>query len=219
MRRGAFTLRRGEGGGQRVSAATVEGPWTAGELLGAEAAMRAMGQAPLFMLTPQDAALDLALAARGFQIKDQVVVFAGSCAMLAADGPAHMTTFPHWPPLEIAKSLWLDGHVGPARLAIMARAAGPRAVLLGRANDRAAGVAFVALSGGTAFVHALHVVPGLRRQGLARNLMRAAAAWGKGAGADQLALAVTAANAPAVALYASMEMAAMGQYHYRVLAE
>jgi GNAT superfamily N-acetyltransferase len=64
-------------------------------------------------------------------------------------------------------------------------------------------------------LHALEVVPALRRQGSAQNILRAAAAWAKGEGADRLSLVVTVANAPARALYAGMGMVEAGAYHYR----
>jgi GNAT superfamily N-acetyltransferase len=216
---GPVTLRLGAGGGQRVSAATVAGAWTAKDLARAKTAMRQIGQNPLFMLTPDQTDLDRALAAQGYQIKDPVVVYQAACPVVAGEGPAYMTTFAHWPPMEIAKTLWLDGHIGPPRVAIMQRVTGARTAVLARAQDRAAGVAFVALSGDLAFVHAVHVGLALRRQGAAQNLMRAAAVWAASQGAGSLASAVTAANLPARALYASLGMEVVGQYHYRVRPE
>ena len=224
LRHGPFTLRRGAGGGQRVSAATLTEGFdssdvTGADLTGAEAAMRGMGQDPLFMLTFQDSerdtGLDQMLAARGYAIKDPVVIYTADSAQIAGDGPPPMTSFTHWPPMAIARTLWQDGKIGPERLAIMDRAVGPKVAILGRGNDRAAGVVFVALSGGVAFVHALHVLPDLRRRGAAHNLMRAAGQWAQGQGAGTLALAVTRANGPARALYDALGMAVVGQYHYR----
>ncbi len=216
---GPFVLRRGLGGGQRVSAATVHGPWVQSDVIGAASAMREMGQTPLFMLSPRDADLDLALQEWGYMQKDPVVVLAAPCKDIAGDGPAYMTSFPHWPPMSIARVLWEDGHIGPNRIAIMDRAQGPKTTLLGRTNDRASGVAFVAMSGDVAFVHALHVVASLRRQGAAQNLMRAAALWAGEQGATTLALAVTTANEAALALYTSLGMRSVEHYHYRVWAE
>ncbi|MEY4981892.1 MAG: hypothetical protein RIR62_158, partial [Pseudomonadota bacterium] len=88
-------------------------------------------------------------------------------------------------------------------------------VLLGRAGDRAAGVAFVACYGKCAMLHALEVTPALRRQGTAHNMLRAAANWAQDQGAVTLALLVTAANQPARNLYAFLEMQVVGHYHYR----
>ena len=206
---GPWRLRDGAGGGKRVSAATVEAAWTEADIAAAEAAM----PEPLFMIRPQDSALDAALQARGYATADPVVIYAAPTAGFV---PApHMATFPHWPPLQIDANLWAEGHVGPARLAVMHRAIGPKTVILARTADRAAGVAFVALHGTTAMLHALEVSPNYRRQGCARNILHAAAVWASGHGADRLALAVTAANGGARRLYASQGMEAVGQYHYR----
>ena len=208
---GPFLLRDGQGGGKRVSAATVEAAWSAADLDRAEAAMAA----PLFLIREGDDALDAALAARGYKVVDPVLAYVAPVDELCGEGPARMTTFPHWPPMEIARVLWADAGIGPARLAVMARAKGAKCAVLGRANDRASGVAFVACHGRHAMLHALEVVPALRRQGSAQNILRAAAAWAKGEGADRLSLVVTVANAPARALYAGMGMVEAGAYHYR----
>lgn len=207
---GPFRLRDGAGGGKRVSAATLEGDWSPADLEAAEAAMAE----PLFMLRPEDAALDRALEARGYRVIDPVVGYA--CDAAALEGPKWFSTFPHWPPLQMARDLWAEGHIGPARVAVMERVAGPKAVILARREDRAAGVAFVAVAGGCAMVHALEVTPALRRKGAAEAILRAAAVWGRAQGAAELSLVVTLANAGARALYEKLGMREVGRYHYRV---
>lgn len=212
-RLGPFALRDGAGGGKRVSAATVEEAWTPAELGVAEAAMRAQGEPALFLIRQGDAVLDQALAARGYAIVDPVVAYALPAADLAP--PPGMTSFPHWPPLAIARDLWAAGGIGPARLAVMERVAGPKAAILARLADRPVGVAFVALQGRIAMLHALEIAPAARRQGAARHLVQAAAHWAQEQGADTVSLVVTEANAPARALYASLGMRDVGRYHYR----
>ena len=64
-------------------------------------------------------------------------------------------------------------------------------------------------------LHAQEVAPAFRRQGSAQNILRAAAGWAQGQGADSLYLVVTVANAPARALYAGLGMVEGGRYHYR----
>lgn len=209
-RLGPWTLRDGAGGGKRVSAASAETAVTAADLPLAEAAM---GQHPLFLIRPEDGAFDALLDARGYQRIDPVLAYAAPVSAFAA--PPVMTTFPHWPPLEIARRLWAEAGIGPARLAVMDRAASPKTAILARARDRAAGVAFVALDGDIAMLHALEVTPDQRRQGCAGNLLRAAAVWAAENGAAILSLVVTEANAPARALYVSAGMVVAGQYHYR----
>ncbi|TAG29570.1 MAG: GNAT family N-acetyltransferase [Rhodobacterales bacterium] len=207
---GPFLVRDGAGGGKRVSAASLTGPWEEADL----ATLERMSD-PLVMLRETDTALDAALAARGWQIIDPVVAYAATVATLQADLPT-LSAFPHWPPLHIARALWEEGGIGPARLSVMDRVTGPKTAIMARLGDRPAGVAFVALHGETAMLHALEVRPALRRQGVGETLMRAAANWAAAEGAAQLALVVTARNIAARALYTRIGMQAVGQYHYRM---
>lgn len=212
---GPWCIREGRGGGKRVSAATAELPWAEADIAQAEAAQRALGQEPLFMIRRGEEALDAALAARGYRVVDPVVVYHAPVADLATQPPPPISTFCLWPMLQIMRDLWAEGGIGPGRLAVMDRAAGPKTAILGRVNDRAAGVAFVAADGAAAMLHALHVVPDQRRQGIAVKMMRAAAFWAQDQGISDLFLAVTEANAGARALYASLGMAIVEKYHYR----
>jgi GNAT superfamily N-acetyltransferase len=208
---GPFTLRDGAGGGKRVSAASLDGPFTEADLDALEAAM----DAPLMLVRAGDKALDAALHARHWRIVDPVVAYATPVARLTAELPA-LTAFPHWPPLEVARSIWAEGGIGPARIAVMDRVTGPKAAVLGRIDDRSSGVAFVACHGAEAMVHALDVRESQRRRGLGRNLLHAAANWAAGQGATRLSLVVTRQNAAARALYARLGMEAVGEYHYRM---
>lgn len=214
-RHGPWLIREGQGGGQRVSAASAIGDWTDDDIPSAESAMRTLGQSPLFVLRPTDTALDAALAARGYAYHDPVVIYASPVADLAAKEPPFLTSFPHWPPLAVARQLWADGGITPARIAVMDRVTGPKTAILGRAGDRAAGIAFTALHANIAMLHALEVAPDQRRKGCAHNILRAAAIWARDNGADTLALLVTERNTAARALYASLNMPVVGQYHYR----
>ncbi|OYU62497.1 MAG: GNAT family N-acetyltransferase [Bradyrhizobium sp. PARBB1] len=213
---GPWLIRDGRGGGQRVSAASPAGDWADADIPLAEAAMQALGQHPLFVIWPQDSALDAALDARGYRRHDPVVVYEADTAELAATEPPFLSSFPHWPPLGIARALWAEGGIGPARLAVMDRVTLPKTAILGRTGDRAAGVAFVAATGDCVMLHALEVSPALRRQGTAHNILRAAARWSLDQGAARLLLLVTEANSNARHLYASLGMSVVGHYHYRV---
>ena len=64
-------------------------------------------------------------------------------------------------------------------------------------------------------LHALEVTPALRRMGSAAAMVRRAAYWAGEQGATRLSLVVTSANLPARALYASLGLQGVGQYHYR----
>lgn len=207
---GPFTLRDGAGGGKRVSAATCDGPFTVADLAALESAMAH----PMVLIRAGDTALDAALDARGWRIIDPVVAYAAPVPDLTAELP-FLTAFPHWPPLEVARSLWAEGGIGPARIAVMDRVIGPKAAILGRTGDRPAGVAFVACQAKDAMVHALEVRDNQRRQGLGRHLLHSAANWAAEQGATRLSLVVTRQNTAARALYARLGMQDVGQYHYR----
>ena len=221
----SFVLRAGAGGGKRVSAATLEQTDAdAGQISAAETAMQAMGQPPLFMIRdrahwPGDGALDAALQDRGYQIVDPTLFLAAPIDAIAR-APRPMTTFPVWPPLALQAQLWSDAGIGPARQAVMARAAGPKCAFMARHQNRAAGVGFAALDRqtGIAMLHALEIVPAFRRSGVARELTGAIAHWAQGQGATHFALAVTEANLAARGLYAGLGMAEAGRYHYRCMA-
>lgn len=210
-RLGPFTLRDGAGGGKRVSAASLEGPFTDHDLNALEAAMAE----PLALIRDGDATLDAALEARGWRVVDPVVAYAAPVASLTADLPP-LAAFPHWPPLEIARSIWAEGGIGQARIAVMDRVQGAKAAILSRKGDRSAGVAFVACHGDEAMLHALEVSPALRRQGVGETVLRAAANWAAAQGAERLSLVVTRQNTAARALYARLGMGVVGQYHYRM---
>lgn len=212
---GGWRVREGQGGGKRVSSATLATDEAVRGIDQAEAAHSALGQPPLFCLRPDQADADAALAERGYHVIDPVILYSAPTAQIGAEAPARLTSFPIWPPLAIMKDIWADGHIGPERLAVMERVAVTKTAILGRQGDRPAGAVFVAVQGDTAMIHALHVDPGQRRQGLARNLMRAAARWAEAQGATSLALAVTEGNLAANALYQALGMQPAGRYHYR----
>jgi GNAT superfamily N-acetyltransferase len=180
--------------------------------------MRALGQVPLFMIRPKDEGLDADLAGRGYAVADPTSLYAAPARDLAAEVP-RLTVFDIWEPLAVMLEIWTDAGIGPARQAVMHRAAGPKTALFGRVGNRPAGVGFLALDGEVAMIHALEVRPEGRRKGLGRHMMHHAANWAVKHGATHLALAVTRANAGANVLYASLGMAVVGGYHYRIFPE
>jgi len=214
---GPFTLREGQGGGKRVSAATLEGdadsPDIGAAIEAAETRMMALGQSPLFMIRNQPG-LDAALASRGYETVDPTLFYAAPITDIA-EAPRPVSLLSCWPPLAIQRQLWLDAGIGPERIAVMARACPPRNAFIARFQNRAAGVGFVAIHGGVAMLHALEVEPSFRRQGVARYMVRGIADWALRQGAQWLALAVTERNMAARALYSALNMAEAGQYHYR----
>jgi hypothetical protein len=155
---GPFILRRGAGGGNRVSAATLASAADAGaDPAEAEAAMRAWGQTPLFRIRRGEEALDARLAARGYVGRDPTLILAARVAAIAAE-PGEAAVLGAGP-LACMAEIWAADGIGPARLAVMARVAGPSTYVLGRLDDHPAGAAFVAAHGRVAMLHALTVAP------------------------------------------------------------
>ncbi len=221
-RHGVWTLREGRGGGSRVSATTLAQAGTAfsgADIDSAETAMRNMGQPLIFMIRDGESGLDQALAQRGYARKDPVTIYACSPARLMDEPIPRVTVFSLWEPLAIMREIWASGGIGAARLAIMDRARGPKTGFLCRHRDKPAGAAFAAIHDRVAMVHAVEILAHQRRSGMARWVMRAAAFWADKEGAETLSVMCTVDNIAANALYTSLGMRPVGQYHYRHLPE
>lgn len=223
--RDGWVLRRGAGGGKRVSAATVEELGALPDIPAAEAQMARMGQAPLFMIRAGDDALDAALARRGYVVVDPVVAMAAPAAQVAALPDDPLAAIDCTAPLAIMAEIWAAGGIGAARLAVMARSGRQRCYMLGRARDRAAGCLFVASDArdgrnephgsSVAMVHALEVAPGYRRGGVARQLVEKAALWAHESGASTIAAVTLERNAAARGLFRRLGFTEVAAYHYR----
>lgn len=214
---GPWVLRDGAGGGKRVSAATAHSAWTEDDLPAAEAAMRMLGQTPLFMIREGEDALDAALAARGYDILDPVTLWACPIPQLTDTPLPRVTAFAIWEPLAIMRDIWAAGGIGRARIRVMERAQGPKTGLFGRTNDKPAGAGYCAIHDSIAMVHALEIAAAHRGKGLGKWMMRCAAFWAQKNGATWMSVICTQANGPANGLYASLGMTAVGHYHYRIL--
>ena len=211
---GPWTLRGGEGGGKRVSAATANMAVNVGDIEQAEAAMHDMGQAALFMVREGDEALDELLERRGYATLDPVVMYSIPVRALTDIVIPRVTTFCIWEPLAIMAEIWAKGGIGPARLNVMARAA-QKTGILARWNEQPAGTAFAAISDGVCMVHAVEILEHQRRQGVGAWMMRQAGFWAAQHGADELAVLCTTANIGANRLYKSLGFCVKGHYHYR----
>ncbi|MGB0960457.1 MAG: GNAT family N-acetyltransferase [Halocynthiibacter sp.] len=206
-----WLIRDGAGGGSRVSSVTLEDDTKLPTL----EPLLAEKSPSLFMVRSEQEALDAALDAHGFKIKDPVVIYGCDIDQLAGHEVPPVSAFHFWPPLEIQRELWLEGGIGPERLAVMARAPMPKTGALCRWKDRAAGTAFIGIDNDIAMLHALEVTQSRRRMGAAQNLMYGAANWAREMGARYFSVIVTEANGPANALYASLGMEVVESYHYR----
>lgn len=212
---GGFRVGRGQGGGGRVSSARALGPdWDGAAIAEIARIQRGWSERPMFRVADTDPSLQQALAAEGFLRETPTAVMVADCATLAALPRPRLTAFDLWPPLAIQADIWAAGNISAPRQAAMARVTLPRTALLGRVQDRAAGAAFAAVDGSVAMVHAIEVVPALRRQGVAGWLVGRAAEWAQEQGATRLALAVSRANTGARALYDRMGFAELGGYAY-----
>jgi len=213
---GPWLIRRGGGGGSRVSAATCTTSVTGAQIDHAVQAMTEMDQTPLFMVRDGQDDFDDQLGAKGFVVKDPVTLYSIDLSDCDWPKPPRMSGFSMWPPLAVCLDIWEAGEIGPARVAVMDRAALPKTVLFGRANDTPAGTAFVAMHQRIAMLHALEVLSEQRRHGLGRELMWSAATWAKSNGATHLTVLVTKANDGANRLYRGLGMTSVGSYHYRI---
>jgi len=213
FRAGPWLIREGQGGGQRVSAATAAMRWTPDDIPQAEAEMRRLGQTPLFMLHGKEIRLDAVLDARGFARRDETRLYAGQVAELARPGQGVTT---HWPPVPGQISLWKAGGIGPERIAVMHRAAAPKASFAAFFGGRIIGAGFAAISGRLAMLHALDVAPSHRRHGIATHMLAGISRWAQDMGAAEICLAVTKENFAANALYVNNAMSVVTAYHYRI---
>ncbi|MEM6933606.1 MAG: GNAT family N-acetyltransferase [Pseudomonadota bacterium] len=209
-----WTLRRGDGGGQRVSAARGHG-----RIADAVAVMEDWGQPPLFCVTEIEAKTDADLASNGYRVHDPVVMYTLPADRLVDGRDETAKVLRCTARLRLIEEIWDEGGIGPARRAVMDRACGAKIILFGRAGDRPAGVVFAACHNDIAMVHALEVRPHFRNQGVGERLMRGAASWASEQGAGILALAVTEANMPARKLYEKLGMEIAARYHYRIASE
>lgn len=208
-----WRLRDGAGGGKRVAAALSLGATDPAPL--AEA-MRRLGREPLVMVPASDAPLDATLAAAGWEVVDPTLLYAGDAAAL---GDLAMAKGVRWAEVEarlvLLEEVWEAGGVGPARRAVMDRAAEPKTVIMARTDMAVAGLGFVAVDDGIAMLHAVEIRPEHRRQGGGRAVLAGAARFALRHGARVLALAVTEVNAPARTLYQNAGMTVVGGYRYR----
>lgn len=219
QRIGPWIIRRGDGGGSRVSAASLAETGREPDdeaLVMAEKAMAELGQPPIFSVPADGVALDEALARRGYDVASPTVALVTDARRFERPDPMKAILCSH--PLARMSEIWAEGDILAPRLAVMDRAVSPKAYLMARYKDRPSGAAFVACSGDIAFMHALHIRPQNRRVGLGNALTARAANWAAEQGAGTLALLVTRQNAAAIGLYEGMGFEEAGSYHYRVKA-
>jgi ribosomal protein S18 acetylase RimI-like enzyme len=165
------------------------------------------------------AAIDDELAARGYSSEAETCVLHGALARLAAAADAEVQLLAS-PTVEwLAAMAALQGHSSTQadtyRGMVGAIAVPVRFALLTVAG-RPAALAYGALHDGLLCYESVVTDPGLRRQGLARRVIGALAAWARASGAEGASLQVQADNTPALTLYAGFGLTAeLYRYHYR----
>ena len=214
-----FTIRDGQGGGKRVSAATLASALGEADIEAAEKAMRGLGQAPLFMLRDGEEGFDSTLENRGYEVIDPVNLYAIEAKDLARDDIPRTIAIPAWEPLRIMEEIWAEGGIGPARIEVMRRACSPKTGIVSRFNDKPAGTAFMAMHQGITMLHALEILGTQRRNGLGRWAMHRAGNWTLENGGHTVSVLCTKANDAANGLYQSLGMSLIGAYHYRIKPE
>ena len=212
---GHVTVRRGEDGGKRVSAATLSDQASDADISKAEAKMCDLGQNALFMLREGQGTVDQALAAKGYGVVDPVTIYAALLDKLPAPPPEPLSAIGAENPMPIMREIWAAEAVPSARIAVMERASKPSVSVLGRLGDRPAGCGFVACSKRGAMLHALAVSKPYRAQGVARNICLKTMYWAKEHGAEYFAVVSVSENAPARELFSSLGMEPCASYHYR----
>lgn len=209
-----FRIGRSMGGGGRLGSAVALPDWQAQGIAQAAATHQAWQQPVLFRVDQDQHDLAEALKAQGYAAHTPTVIMQAPVHLLTDTPLPPITAINAWPPLAIQRELWRAGQIDTPRLEAMDRVTLPKQAILGRINDRAAGVAFVAVSDDVAMVHAVYVTPQARRQGLAEWLMRQAGFLAAGHEASRVALAVSLDNAPAISLYHKLGFAQLGRYDY-----
>lgn len=213
---GPWIVREGCDGGQRVSAATASRAVSKNDIPLAERAMDDLGQTRIFAIRDVNDPLDSLLEQRGYVVKDPVDLFAAPSEKIAAFDPHSIDAIFCESHFSIMEEVWAKGGIGAGRLAVMDRAPEPKTFLLGRYDARATGAGFVSCYKGIAMLHALEVLPHIRRSGLGLKMTGAAAAWAVRNQAQVFALVATSDNLPAQRLYRKMGMEVFGHYHYRI---
>ena len=213
-RAGPFDVPSDTAGGRRNCAARlspVGAPFTEPDL----AAVEALKPGAIFgTLDGLEDGLAEALSARGYREEGATTLMAGPVAPLLAEAPPPVSGFPHWPPSALAEDIWLSHGQDPARLAVAARAPEPRAAILLRASDRAAGALFAAVHEDMAALHMVLTLPDRRRQGIGGIGLRHAARFADANGARWIVLPVESDNTPARALYRRAGLTDVGGYRY-----
>ncbi len=212
---GIWLLREGRGAGNRVSSASTTSVPTMGDIVDAEVKMHELGQVPQFVVRGNQPELDRLLEQAGYVLNDPVDILAVGAEKIARYVQANLEVIFTGAPISILREIWALGGVLEPRIGVMQRSSKPNTFILGRTKDRASAAAFASVHKQIAMVHAVEVMPHMRRMGVAESLMRGAAWWALENGATTISCLVTEENSAAQSLYRKMGMEVASHYHYR----
>ena len=184
-----------------------------------EALYRAQGQPAIFRVPSiADAGIDQMLTARGYSIEGETCVLHAPVTQEAAasDTAVWLLAAPtsRWLTAMSALQVHTPVHAATYQQIVDAIAVPVRFASLVVDGEPAA-LAYGALHAGLLCYESVITAPDHRRQGLARRVIAALAAWAREAGADGVCLQVEATNASARALYTGFGMEESFRYHYR----
>jgi GNAT superfamily N-acetyltransferase len=209
------------GGSQRansVSALAYRGIDVERSIGEVEQRYRARGASSMFQICDVDAPgdLDERLARRGYRLQEPCTCLAKAVAPMQMPAGVEIGDAPS----EAWLSVYLAGITESRRgfaPKILARVPRPCAFLLARDEGQPTATALAVVGEGVVIAECVMTLATRRRNGAASRVMRALEAWGAQQGATVAALQAVADNAPAQALYARLDYARVGGYHYRVL--
>lgn len=182
---------------------------------------RARGAAPMFQTCEVNAPPDLEerLQRRGYRLQEPCTALAkhiSSVTSCAYDRDIEIGDAPSRAWLSVYLTGITESRRGLAPK-ILTRVPRPRAFLLLRDETEPTATALAVVAEGVVIAECVSTQSNRRRSGAATRVMLALEAWGAQQGATIAALQAVAANAPAQALYARLDYARIGGYHYRVL--
>lgn len=164
--------------------------------------------------------LDAVLAERGYRRDAPTAVLTARTADVIS-GTEHAaigTELTERPGRRLDVFTALDEHADSAAVGrkVIARIAGPVALVSAHRDGRPAGMGLFAAASGWAGVFCMVTRPDARRRGMAASVLGAGTRWAAGVGADRLYLQVEDGNEAAHALYDKVGFVRSHGYHYRI---
>jgi len=225
-----WILRRNDGEFHRANSVLARHVWPGldvdSAITAVEARYRAAGLPPTYQISPasRPPTLDERLAERGYHVDDPVHILVRDLAGLRAALPSgndHVRV----ETVDQASAFWLDtcwpDSKSPRRCQngarLLHRIRPPKLFLTAWRGDVPCATGLIVAERGWAGFFCMRTAPEVRRQGLARVILAAAAAGAAAMGSAHCYLQVEAANQPAIALYAEAGFTRAYGYHYRVL--